>query len=160
MLAALNLGELGYQLGLAVDEVQDGSFLSFQAQAATPLAIGRDAVISHETTDRRRHNLSVGFLFFLFRNWVRCKPVGPRRGEGAVASESLLFLQYGTRIPGLGSLAGWLLGLMAMRWPGFRGRIWSWSASHQADRGADHEDVDEGASLCFGKEGAQDQRLV
>jgi hypothetical protein len=31
-------------------------------------------------------------------------------------------------------LAGWLLGLMAMRWPGSRGRIWSWSASHQADR--------------------------
>jgi hypothetical protein len=37
-----------------------------------------------------------------------------------VASESLLFLQYGTRIPGLGSLAGWLPGLMAMRWPGSR----------------------------------------
>src|SRR5262249_18101175 len=36
-------------------------------------------------------------LFLLFRfgflNWVRCKPVGPRRGEGAVASEPPLLLQ-------------------------------------------------------------------
>src|SRR5262245_61498341 len=106
---------------------------------------------------------SKSFCWIFIFSFSKLGPVQTGRapaGERGQWPRSLLFLQYGTRIPGLGSLAGWLLGLMAMRWPGFRGRIWSWSASHQADRGADHEDVDEGASLCFGKEGAQDQRLV
>src|SRR5262249_36856627 len=44
---------------------------------------------------------------------------------------------------------------------GIQGQNLVMVGSHQADRGgADHEDVDEGASLCFGKEGAQDQGLV
>ena len=62
-------------------------------------------------------------------------------------------------LPPSGSLAGWL-GLIAMRWPCFRGIIWSWWASHRPS-GADHEDVDGGAALCSGAKGAaQDQGLV
>jgi hypothetical protein len=38
-----------------------------------------------------------------------------------------------------------------------RDRIWASSASHQPTIGADHEDINERAALCFAKEGAQDQ---
>src|SRR5262252_11198673 len=45
-------------------------------------------------------------LFLLFRfgflNWVRCKPVGPRRGEGADGSRSLCASSTHARNPAMG----------------------------------------------------------
>src|SRR5215813_11105202 len=45
-------------------------------------------------------------LFLLFRfgflNWVRCKPVGPRRWEGADGSRNLFASSIGTQNPELG----------------------------------------------------------
>src|SRR5215468_2334491 len=45
-------------------------------------------------------------LFLLFRfgflNWVRCKPVGPRRGEGADGSRSLCASATHARNPAMG----------------------------------------------------------
>src|SRR5262249_60115719 len=37
-------------------------------------------------------------------NWVRCKPVGPRRGEGADGSRSLFTSSIGTQNPELGPI--------------------------------------------------------
>src|SRR5262249_44258254 len=82
-----------------------------------------DAVISHETTDRWRHLTSplmsvereytdvlvissmrsrknkgrkifCWILLLSFFNWVRCKPVGPRRGEGRMGVGVFARLQH------------------------------------------------------------------
>src|SRR5262244_1865600 len=57
----------------------------------------------------RKHWVSDLFpfsLFLLFRsgflNWVRCKPVGPRRWEGADGSRNLFASSIGTQNPELG----------------------------------------------------------
>src|SRR5215813_670537 len=57
----------------------------------------------------RKHLASDLFPFSLFLpfrfgflNWVRCKPVGPRRWEGADGSRNLFASSIGTQIPELG----------------------------------------------------------
>ena len=60
----------------------------------------------------RKHSAPIfsSFLFSLsafrfgFLNWVRCKPVGPRRGEGADGSRSLFTSSIGTQNPELGPI--------------------------------------------------------
>jgi hypothetical protein len=70
--------------------------------------------------------------------------------------------QYSLRVPLSGhkpqTWAKWrLLGFDSHEIAAIRDRIWASSASHQPTIGADHEDINERAALCFAKEGAQDQ---
>src|SRR5262249_20230624 len=74
---------------------------------------------------KRKRSLSAGFFFLFFEIGSGADPHPPAGARGRMAVGVSACPQFGTRIPGLGSLAGWLLGLMAMRWPGSRGRIWS-----------------------------------
>jgi len=73
-----------------------------------------------------------------------CKPAPPAFNNGI-------------RIPGLGSLAGWLLGFDGHEMAGIQGQEFGRGRLAISRQGADHEDVDEGAPLCSAKDGAQDQ---
>jgi hypothetical protein len=89
------------------------------------------------------------FLRSFFFNWVRC-PTYPLWGRGGKRVVAHVF-SFGTRF------RNWVP--RAMRWPRSRGSIVV--ASHQPTTGADHEEVDEGTTLCSRPtRAAQDQRLV
>src|SRR5262249_27818498 len=103
----------------------------------------RSSQFEDREKEREVFLLDFSFLFFEIGSGADPHPPAGARGRMAVGVSACPQIWDPNSRTG-GSLAGWLLGLMAMRWPGSRGRIWSWSASHQADRGADHEEVEQG----------------
>jgi hypothetical protein len=109
---------------------------------------------SREISERKREislNLCFYFLFFFFffLHWVRCIPPHPCRERGRVASESLRPPQLGP-VPVSGTGSHEMAVIQGQEFG--RGRL----ATSQP-LGANHEEVDERAALCSGKECAQDQ---